>query len=584
MILYFLACFYALANFAATASPSADAALAPPVSSPRLLLQQREALIRRTGRVVHLDLERIERPRPRRRDEVEAGAHDKSSIGLGDALDITYNVLVQVGNISVPLVLDTGSADLWILSDSCTTCSVSPFPLYPSQGLERVADVKLRYGDSRTGTHATGVIGAEKVGVAGFIIDKQFFAAINDTNTTIQETGSVGICGLGFPVNSLLWNELYTMAAINSGSPANMRRTLPIVDTLSRPQTFPNAPLFPPLQNRAADEDITGGSSISGQVDILSSFNTYGPFVSRLILNNSSNHDGGTEDSSGFLASPQFSVTLQRTIPSLSGNVGMFTLGGLPDGVDNASLTWMPVRRYKKEQNGVFVPQAPDEVYPYAWDVPLDAIYFDGVRLNGSTLGDIRLEDVGQSALVDTGNSLIRGPADIILAILSILANSSSSTAPFLRSSQVAGSDYSEQEYSDFTENFDSFAYAYPCAEAHLLSFEFSGRQFPVDPRDFGRPMGDRDAYWCVPNIAPTDPPKVGNYLYSWSLGEPFVRGVLASFYYGNLTHPSFDPPRIGILSTVPEDTELRLAGAVQSAASVGGFPGMLVIQYIARQ
>ena len=49
---------------------------------------------------------------------------------------------------------------------------------------------------------------------------------------------------------------------------------------------------------------------------------------------------------------------------------------------------------------------------------------------------------------------------------------------------------------------------------------------------------------------------------------------MLASFYYANLTYPSSDPPRIGFLSTVPDDAVMRLEAAVQSAKDVGGYPG----------
>lgn len=54
---------------------------------------------------------------------------------------------------------------------------------------------------------------------------------------------------------------------------------------------------------------------------------------------------------------------------------------------------------------------------------------------------------------------------------------------------------------------------------------------------------------------------------------------VLVAFYYGNLTHPSQDQPRIGLLSTVPSDAAQRLQAAIQLAnATLGGnFPGMIL-------
>lgn len=48
---------------------------------------------------------------------------------------------------------------------------------------------------------------------------------------------------------------------------------------------------------------------------------------------------------------------------------------------------------------------------------------------------------------------------------------------------------------------------------------------------------------------------------------------VLSAYHYGNLSYPSQDPGRIGLLSTVPEDADNRMRAAVQ-AAQGGNFPG----------
>jgi hypothetical protein len=49
---------------------------------------------------------------------------------------------------------------------------------------------------------------------------------------------------------------------------------------------------------------------------------------------------------------------------------------------------------------------------------------------------------------------------------------------------------------------------------------------------------------------------------------------TLVAFYYGNLTHPSVDPPRIGFLSTVPKNASQLLSIAVESAQQNGKFEG----------
>ncbi|KAJ8514277.1 hypothetical protein ONZ45_g8163 [Pleurotus djamor] len=45
----------------------------------------------------------------------------------------------------------------------------------------------------------------------------------------------------------------------------------------------------------------------------------------------------------------------------------------------------------------------------------------------------------------------------------------------------------------------------------------------------------------------------------------------LVAFHYGNLTHPSVDPPRIGFLSLVPQNISEVFAQAVQDARNSGG-------------
>lgn len=45
----------------------------------------------------------------------------------------------------------------------------------------------------------------------------------------------------------------------------------------------------------------------------------------------------------------------------------------------------------------------------------------------------------------------------------------------------------------------------------------------------------------------------------------------LVAFHYGNLTHPSVDPPRIGFLSTVPANADDLLKQAVLDAENNGG-------------
>jgi phytepsin len=73
---------------------------------------------------------------------------------------------------------------------------------------------------------------------------------------------------------------------------------------------------------------------------IISSFGVSGPFIARLA-------------SLGGLALPMFVIALQRDTVEIGGNEGMLSIGGLPPGVQNESLTWVPVRKYTLQQDGL---------------------------------------------------------------------------------------------------------------------------------------------------------------------------------------------------------------------------------------
>ncbi|OSX62306.1 hypothetical protein POSPLADRAFT_1085470, partial [Postia placenta MAD-698-R-SB12] len=451
------------------------------------------------------------------------------AIGLGDDMDITYNVLISVGSTQTALVLDTGSSDLWLVSDACTgQCNDAGVPLYSQETLHPTGlDVRLLYGDSRTGTHATGPVGSDTVSIASLSIVNQSLAAINDTNTTVFETGSAGILGLGFPPISMIWRELLQAQLAPASSQLTKRSSNtsnPILTSSIGAPPFPSFDFLKPgsssRRKRQSDAAAVQFSSAA-----IASFATYGPLLPRLIVQN-------------MLSSPLIAITLQRDTFDIGGNVGLLSVGALPVGIQDDHLTWVPVRAYTAAQGGLPPPSdAPDEVYPLTWEIPVDAVYFNDAKLPRSMLSP---SSISLSALLDTGNSLIRGPKDVVKHMMS---------------------------------QFDEPDYSFDCSVAHNLSFVIGGVTFSVDPRDFAVPMSANSTGnpRCTPAVVATDPPGNGGFLYSWSLGDPFLKSALVAYYYGNLTHPSQDPPRVGLLSTVPGDASMELQRVVQAAGISGG-------------
>ncbi|KAI9457021.1 aspartic peptidase domain-containing protein [Russula earlei] len=429
----------------------------------------------------------------------------QGAIGLGDYIDVTYDVLVQVGETLAPLVLDTGSSDLWVLSSSCSTdCFSVSVPLYPQTSFQPSGVVvRLEYGDSLTGTFAQGPVGMDIAGVSGLRIQNQYFAAISETNTSVLQTGSAGIFGLGFPVNSIIWNKLLTSGVSRDSSP-NVRRSHSL-----GPRVFPD---LSGIRKHPTMHSDKGRSLSPNMNDVLASFATNGPLLPRLIL-------------AGALASPIVSISLQRDAIDVGGSQGVLSIGELPADIAAEDLTWVPLRCYTSAEGGLPAPEEfPNEVYPITWEVAIDDVYFDGRKLSRSALA---ASNPTLTALLDT--------------------------TFWMQSLRSSGGD------------------TYNCAEAHTLTFQIGGSFYPVDPRDFGSQTFEDTTSRCTPNLAPRDPPSSG-FLYSWSIGDPFLKSVFVAFYYGNLTHPSQDPPRVGLRSNVPSDAAQRLQAAVQLAnASFGG-------------
>ncbi|KAJ7267592.1 aspartic peptidase domain-containing protein [Mycena haematopus] len=413
------------------------------------------------------------------------------TIGLGDNSDLLYTVPIQLGDTTTIVNLDTGSSDLWVISSDCSTnaCTKAGQTAHvPTKGLTKIGPtVTMRYGDSTTGTYATGPLSMDTVSIAGVAIDNQLFAAINDTTNTVVEFGAAGIFGLGFPSESQI-------------------------------QTAAVAHQF--------------GTSTTTDHLIASSY-ADGPLISRIAQSEA-------------LQMPMFTISLQRSTIDISGT-GALTLGTLPAGVDNSSLTWVPVRLYTPAEGGLNPPTfAPNEVYPLRWEIDLDGVFLDGVELAPSTVPTTGgVSATSMSALIDTGNSILRGPSDVVQNILTTISPNYNPQKP--NSAIVA------------------------CAKAHNLAFKIGGQMFPIDPRDLPSPVSGNDATNCVvDNLVATDAPGVGA-LFRWSLGDPFMKSNLVAFHYGNLTNPSQDPPRIGFLSQVPTNAAALLTQAVQDAVQDGG-------------
>jgi len=420
-------------------------------------------------------------------------------IGLGNNADLLYTVPIEIGGTVAAVNLDTGSSDLWIVTDSCTTntCQGSTVTRYPSSSLNPVGtNVTMLYGDSTSGTFASGPVARDVATIAGIAMEDQKFAAVQETNSQIVAFGTSGIFGLGFPSGSKIQEAIVT--------------------------------------SQLGPIDATD--------DFVSATVSDGPLLSRIVTSNA-------------LKEPMFSITLQRNTIDIGGN-GMLSVGALPSGIDESALTWVPVRRYPVNVGGLQAPSfAPDEIYPFRWEIDVEGVFLDGQRLPDSTIptGDEDVDSLRVSALIDTGNSLIRGPKDVVDGVLSSISSTYNPSA----ARPVA---------------------QVPCSVPRSLAFQIGGQMFPVDPRDMIGEQREGDTSTCVAdNLVSTDAPSVGA-TFRWNLGAPFMRSNLVAFHYGNLTHPSVDPPRIGLMSLVPENVDDLFRQVIVDAQQTGDFEQTLQI------
>jgi hypothetical protein len=175
-------------------------------------------------------------------------------------------------------------------------------------------------------------------------------------------------------------------------------------------------------------EQQIGGdiSSIDGQTFLSTYFSAVdrnGPLVTRMassgqlksaywclsVQHISANH---------LLREPMYTLTMQREEPTMEGsNAGVMTLGGLPSGISNDSLTWVPVKSYPTNISlfaSFRTVQMPstlvDEVTkilaatPFLWEVVIDGLFINGqLQQNSSVAPEItNASGNGLTALFDS--------------------------------------------------------------------------------------------------------------------------------------------------------------------------------------
>ncbi|KAF2715611.1 aspartic protease PEP1 [Pleomassaria siparia CBS 279.74] len=127
-----------------------------------------------------------------------AGPTGSAPADPGDAYDSLYLSPVTIGNTTVKLDFDTGSADLWVFSSLQASSQLAGHDYYKVDASKKISGAKwsITYGD---GSGAAGDVYADKVVVGGVTATSQAVEAATSVSSAFsQDTDTDGLLGLAF--------------------------------------------------------------------------------------------------------------------------------------------------------------------------------------------------------------------------------------------------------------------------------------------------------------------------------------------------------------------------------------------------
>jgi len=315
------------------------------------------------------------------------------------------SVAIGTPPVSYDVILDTGSADLWVADKQCSTgCQGVPtFDSTQSSTFTNQTTIfSIQYGSGA----AQGTLGQDVVEMAGFSVPNQVFGVCSDVSTGLLSNPVSGLLGLA-------WKAIATSGAT--------------------------------------------------------------PFWQTLAA-------GGAWDQ------PVMAFQLTRFINQTNANAlepgGTFTMGSVNTSLFTGAIDYIDV---------------PSDAVTF-WTLPVTSLMAQG---NSVAVGT----GSASYAAIDTGTTLVGGPASIIANLYA----------------QIPGSAAASGNYQGY--------YTYPCSAAINISLSFGGRSWSVSQADFelaqigaGQCLG---AFFDLTSNSP-----------AWIIGDTFLKNVYSVFRYS--------PPSVG--------------------------------------
>ncbi|KAF8893598.1 aspartic peptidase domain-containing protein [Infundibulicybe gibba] len=145
-----------------------------------------------------------------------AGVSDMAILNRNQ--DSSYYGTVEIGTPpqTFNVILDTGSSDLWVSADPCSTCDPT-LPLFDPSSSISYKTVGRRETLHYAAGAVAGQIATDTVTMSGFIINSQIFLAVDKTSREYVDDSISGLMGLGFGRASVMDATPFWQALASSG-------------------------------------------------------------------------------------------------------------------------------------------------------------------------------------------------------------------------------------------------------------------------------------------------------------------------------------------------------------------------------
>ncbi|KAI0312909.1 acid protease [Amylostereum chailletii] len=136
--------------------------------------------------------------------------------------DTNYYGSIAVGTpaVAYDIILDTGSADLWLADNNCADCDTD-LVKYDSSASSSFANVSGTFEITYGSGQASGSLASDIVQLAGMEVNNQVFGVCNTFSSGLVDAPVSGLLGLGWKGISSsgatpLWQTLYESNALDS--------------------------------------------------------------------------------------------------------------------------------------------------------------------------------------------------------------------------------------------------------------------------------------------------------------------------------------------------------------------------------